>query len=165
VGGETSWTIPFTQAGAVVVRNSTGAVLATSQVGSVLTTTGAQGNLTAVDVTIGVPFAFSTELSRFYVRTRRGNEFDVADVTADVRMSYLTLFLREDSAGFTALVEYSDGRTSYTYTQTAGATEWRIPILASNKKATVTISHSGQLAGGITGYEWEGSLTMRTRRF
>ncbi len=165
VGGETSWTIPFTQAGAVVVRNSTGAVLATSQVGSVLTTTGAQGNLTAVDVTIGVPFAFTTELSRFYVRTRRGNEFDVADVTADVRMSYLTLFLREDSAGFTALVEYSDGRTSYTYTQTAGATEWRIPILASNKKATVTISHSGQLAGGITGYEWEGSLTMRTRRF
>lgn len=164
VASETRWTIPFTQAGVVVVRNSTGAVIPTAQVGTQITTTGAAGNLTAVEVTIGVPFTFSTELSRFYLRTRRGNEFDVADVTADVRVSYLTLFLREDSAGFTATVTYSDGRDPFTYTQATGATEWRIPILTSNKKATVTINHSGHLSGGITGYEWEGSLTMRTRR-
>lgn len=162
--GETSWTIPFTQAGCIVVRNSTGAVIPTSQVGSVLTTTGAAGDLTAVDVTIGVPFTWTEILSRFYLRTRRGNDFDVADVTADLRVQYLTLFLREDSASMSVEVAYSDGRSPYTYSQPAGATEWRIPIMASNKKVTVTITQSGHLSAGLTGLEWEGALSMRTRR-
>ncbi len=165
VGSETKWTLPFTQAGAVVVRNSTGAVIPTSQAGAELTTTGSQGNLTAVDVTVGVPFTFTVKLSRPYLRTRRGNEFDVADVTADVRLSYLTVFLREGSVGMSATVEYSDGRTPYTYNMPTGATEWRIPILGSNKKITVTLTHTSHLSGGLTGLEWEGSLTTRTRRF
>ena len=163
--GETSWTIPFTQAGTIVVRNSTGAVIPTSQAGSVLTTTGSAGNLTAVDVTIGVPYSSPWTLSQFFLRRRRGNDFDVADVTANLQVSYLTLFLRDGSTNMSVDVSYSDGRSSYTYSQPAGATEWRIPILSSNKTVTVTVTHSGHLSAGITGYEWDGSLTTRSQRF
>ena len=161
--GETTWTIPYEQAsGLVVVRDSTGALIPTTQLSSTqVQTTGGAGDLTAVPVTIGVSYSLSYTLSRLYLRKLKGQD-EVAETNGRLSLRYLKVFSTNTSK-FTVTVSGVD-RSPYTYTNSAGDAEYRVPILMRNDEVTITISALGPLACVITGLEWEAEYTTRNRR-
>ena len=149
-----------------MVNTATGEVIPTEQNSSTtVTTTGDAGDLTEVSVVIGVPCTFTAVPSRIYVRTRRNGVDNIADVTAHLRLGYVTLILHEASSGFTVEVSYADGKQSFTYTVPAGVSIFRVPVQSRSENATISIEHDGPLSGTITGIDWEGSYTTRNRRF
>jgi hypothetical protein len=159
--GETTWTLPFEQTGVQVRRRDTGALIATTQPDAVtVTTTGAAGDLTALDVVIGVPFQFRYEPTRIYPRKQREGR-EVADTNGRLRLSYLTVF-SEGGADFTVSIT-PQGRSAYTYTNAAGLTQFRVPVQTRNDEASIVITHDDPTPCCLTALEWEGKFSARSR--
>jgi hypothetical protein len=160
--GETTWTLPFDQTGLKVINATTGAEIPSVQVGTNgVRTTGTAGDLTALSVVIGVPYTFSYTPTRIYPRSVRGGD-ESADTTSRLRLGYLTIFSRQ-STGYEVTVTPL-GRTPYVYTNTGGLDVFRVPVMTRNDEATIVISHAGHLNCSITGFEWEGTVSSRSRR-
>jgi hypothetical protein len=98
-------------------------------------------------------------MSRIYRRSiRRNNE--VAESEDRLRLGYVTFIC--DGPGAISVDVTPTGRSAYTYIR-AGQDRFKVPVQTRND-ATIEVTDTSVLPCAISGLEWEGSISSRTRR-
>jgi hypothetical protein len=164
----TTWTLPY----AVAVNGSEGTIAVVRRSPSVVNyavtrpdathvRVAGQGDLTVTSVYIGVLYEFRYKLSRLYYRNRDGQ----AETRGRLALRYLDVHYRDTTA--VAAVVTAEGRAAITYSVANALADegiLRFPIQTRNEFATIEFVNGGPGVCSLSSLEWEGDLTVRSKR-
>ena len=181
VNDETTWTVPYDASGYTlqVIKDSgfTGAKGARVQgvTQPTATTVVADGDLTAGDCYIGVPYEFRFTFSEQFVRTNTQN--DAGSPVLNGRLHLRNLIIRFNATGYIrAEVTPRAGQTPYSYAyggKTLGAASliigepnidtgnFEFPVVADSKNVTIELVNDTHVPNNLISAEWTGNFTSK----
>lgn len=163
----THWQLPYSLAingseGVLaVVNRSTGEELVVTR--PTATTFTVPGDFTDTELWIGVVYDFTYILSTIFYRTQNTGR---AETAGRLQLRYIdVLYLL--SKAFTVTVDVGGGRTPIPYVFSSAdpvSGKLHVPVQANNEEAVITITNSTPWQSALSGIDWEGHYTVRSRR-
>lgn len=164
-GGETDWFLPYdvpvdgSSGVPLVVRQDTREVIPATHIDYRILR--AVGDYRTVPVYIGISYDFVYQPTRLYLRDQDGSP----ETRGRLQLRYLDVhFANTTDLRVVTTLQGRPSRTTNYSTPEPTSGHIRIPVQSQNTAADFTIYGPGPGAVTLTGLDWEGFYTSRTRR-